>query len=163
MRNHYRPQIQNGPVAKRARRSLAPPAAAVPKVAAEQPPLRRQCRPASAAAVREMRPPRVLVALTLCGALIAAGFILGLHEHFVAYALGREEVRIQSQIELATSEARALDSERRQAGSPQSLAQAVGQRGRVQPLKLDAARPQAKAAPSAKATPSPRPRARLNR
>lgn len=150
MGNHYRPVIQNGPIAKRARRAAKPslaPHAATPRRAHRQSP---DIRPLAAAsfAVRELCPPRALVALVGCGALIAAGFIFGLREHFVAYAFNREEVKVQSKIEQVISESRALNAEQQQAGSPLSLARSIGGRGRVQELRLDPAPPRARAKPS---------------
>jgi hypothetical protein len=161
MRNHYRPAIQNGPIAKRARRPSVPPAAqsGAARVAARRGPRERmpemlreaageRFRAAASVAARDLRPSRVLLALIGCGLLIAAGFVFGLREHFVAHALNRAEVRVQSEIERATSAERALKAEEKQAGGPRSLAESANRRGHVQPLKLDPARPGAKPKPS---------------
>lgn len=157
MRNHYRPAIQNGPIAKRARRPPAPPAArsSAAGVVARRGPRERmpevlreaageKFRAAVSVAARDLRPSRVLLALIGCGLLIAAGFVFGLREHFVAHALNRAEVQVQSEIERAASAERALKAEQKQAGGPQPLSDSANRRGRVQPLKLDPARPGAK-------------------
>lgn len=151
MQSHFRPQIQNGPIAKRPRRHPAPTVTspssslALPsKAVAAGLQARARLRALSPAAAMELLPSRVLVTLLVCGALIAAGFVFGLHEHFVAYAFGRDEVKVQTKIEQSTSEQRALKAEQRQAVSPFVLARTAESQGRVQPIKLDPAKPGAK-------------------
>jgi hypothetical protein len=119
---YYRPDIQNGPVAKRSARSKA---ASLP--------------------VRSNKPPlpegpyqwRALLGLILFGAGIATGFVFSLHQHFTANIIGREEVRLKADLDRAFSEQRDLDLRRARASSLREIERAAS-RQNLAPLKLDA-------------------------
>lgn len=154
MRNHYRPAIQNGQIVKRPRRAIAPQfgslRSSTNKTTVINPHISKSetLRTSASAIVNEFKLPRVLMALVGGGVLIAAGFLFGLHEHFVAYAFNREEVKVQSKIDQVVSEARALKAEQKHNSGPQSLAQLIDGKGRLQPLKLDPAKPSARKPPA---------------
>ncbi|HYE74236.1 MAG TPA: hypothetical protein VEF04_12940 [Blastocatellia bacterium] len=150
MRNHYRPAIQNGQIAKRPRRGNSPQfgssRSSTNNTTVINPRVSKSgaLRANATAIVSEIKMPRVLLALVGAGALIAAGFLFGLHEQFVAYAFNREEVKVQSKIEQVVSETRALKAEQKHDTSPQSLSQLIAGQKRLQPLKLDPAKQGAK-------------------
>ena len=160
---HFRPKIQNGPVAKRTRtvqQSATRPtptlratkAAAVATVAPiwsgvsvgslAQSSLaaigldkRLQSTEAAAQQKAEARP-RVLLGLIGCGVLLAGGFMFSLRDHFTAHAFGLTETQLKSEIERAETERQHLDVSLKRANSPQALEQAARSNG-LAPMELD--------------------------
>lgn len=155
MSMHFRPKIQNGPVAKRTRFDyVAQPAPRSTKAASFAPlatvtpiwtgvsvgelaqgglaalgldePLQ------STAAVTKEKvssPSRVLLCLIGCGVLLAGGFMFSLRDHFTAHAFGREEVKLKSQLDQAEVEQQSLDVKLKRVSSPQALEQAAREAG----------------------------------
>jgi hypothetical protein len=135
MSRYYRSNIQNGPVAKR------------PRVMRSNWPVRAWRAP------RRLGPhqARALLALIGCGALVAAGFVFSLHQHFTANAIGRADARLQSRLDQTLSARRQLELQRATALSPRELARVARQQGELAPLRFDL--PAALSAASAKRPP----------
>jgi hypothetical protein len=79
----------------------------------------------------------VLFFLIGFGAFIAAGFVFSLHQHFAANAIGREEVRLKSNLDQLGSEQRHLGLQRARALSPRELERRATQQSGLAPLRLD--------------------------
>ncbi len=80
---------------------------------------------------------RVLVGLIGCGALLAAGFMFSLRDHFKAYACGREEVQLKSQVDQISAERRTLEVKREHAVSPQEIDRSARQQTTLAPIEMD--------------------------
>jgi hypothetical protein len=80
---------------------------------------------------------RVLLGLIGCGVLLAGGFMFSLRDHFTAYAVGREEVKLKSNLERSAAEQQQLDLKLRRAGSPPSLDRAAREVAGLAPLELE--------------------------
>lgn len=159
MNMHFRPKIQNGPVAKRLRagsitQSTPRPAksfsfAAISPIwsgasvgelaqsglAAIGLDGRLQSTKVGGKEKAASRS-RVLLGLIGCGVLLTSGFMFSLRDHFTAYAFGRDEVKLKSKIEQAETEQQHLDIKLKRAGNPQALEQAAREAGLL-PLELE--------------------------
>ncbi len=160
MNMHFRPKIQNGQVAKRARTGYTvQPASRSIKAS----PLATMTPLWSGVSVSELKqnglavfgldgqlqstqvvpkektvsPSRVLLGLIGCGVLLAGGFMFSLRDHFTAHAVGREEVKLKSKIQQADVEQQQLDIARQRAASPQMLERAARESAGLAPLELE--------------------------
>ena len=82
-------------------------------------------------------PSRLLLGLIGCGVLLAGGFMFSLRDHFTAYAVGREEVKMKLKIEQADVEQQQLDLTLQRASSPQMLERAARESVGLAPLELE--------------------------
>lgn len=163
MNMHLRPKIQNGPVAKRTRLGTSPkPAPRAPKAAPMSPlatvgPLWSGISVStltqSGLAALGLDEPlqstelvakektasrsRVLLGLIGCGVLLAGGFMFSLRDHFTAYAVGREEVKLKSKLDQTEAEQQHLDVTLKRAGGPQALDRAAREVAGLAPLELE--------------------------
>lgn len=163
MNMHLRPKIQNGPVAKRTRSAAShQPAPRAAKPASWTPlttvaPLwtgvsvgtltqsglavlgldERLQSTEFVAKEKTASRSRVLLGLIGCGVLLAGGFMFSLRDHFTAYAIGHEEVKLKSQLEQAEAEQQQLDINLKRAGSPQALDRAAREVAGLVPLALE--------------------------
>ncbi len=162
MNTHFRPRIQNGPVAKRARsgytaqsvsRSPKPSPAATETmtplwsgVSAGELTQRglaalgldeRLQSTAVIAKEKTASPSRVLLGLIGCGVLLASGFMLSLRDHFTAHAFGREEVKLQSKIQQSEVEQQELDITLQRVSSPNVLDRAAREVAGLGPLEME--------------------------
>ena len=119
---YYRPEIQNGPVAKRRYRTP------------QLPPPFRQPQAPRVQGPHELRPLLCLIAI---GAFIATGFVFSLHYHFAAHAIECEDVRLKTTLDQLGSEQRHLELERSRALNPDELKRAASRQDNLAPLKLD--------------------------
>lgn len=162
MNMHFRPKIQNGPVAKRSRsghtfqsvsRSPKPSFAAT----ATMTPLwsgvsageltqrglaalaldERLQSTAVIAKEKAASPSRVLLGLIGCGVLLAGGFMFSLRDHFTAHAFGREEVKLQSKIQQSEVEQQQLDITLQRVSSPAMLDRAAREVAGLGPLEME--------------------------
>ncbi len=186
MNMQFRPKIQNGPVAKRARsgytvqpvpRSPKPSSAATMTmtplwsgVSAGELTQRglaalgldeRLQSTAVIATEKTAAPSRVLLSLIGCGVLLAGGFMFSLRDHFTAQAFGREEVKLKSKIQQADVEQQQLDITFQRAASPQMLERAARESAGLAPLAMEGKRvvsgtKKVTAAEKAKTTPPPK-------
>ena len=162
MSMHFRPKIQNGQIARRSPITNATrpsPRFSVPsslsaltpvwagvsvtelahtglsalaldgKLKATETTVKSKAQPASRA--------RVLVGLIGCGALLAAGFMFSLRDHFMAYACGREEVQLKSQVDQISAERRTLEVKREHAVSPPEIDRLARQQTTLAPIEMD--------------------------
>src|SRR5437764_1323251 len=122
---YYRPNVQNGSVAKRPRSKPSP---------RPSPRLMHANQPLEVSAPHQSR---ALLYLIAFGACIAAGFVFSLNQHFIASALGREGVRLRAELDQAGSERRHLELNRARASSPLEIEHAANRQGNLAPLKMD--------------------------
>lgn len=180
MNMHFRPKIQNGPVAKRSRsghtfqsvsRSPKPSFTAT----ATMTPLwsgvsageltqrglaalaldERLQSTAVIAKEKAASPSRVLLGLIGCGVLLAGGFMFSLRDHFTAHAFGREEVKLQSKIQQSEVEQQQLDITLQRVSGPAMLDRAAREVAGLGPLEMErkkAAVPAKKVTTAEKAT-----------
>ncbi|MFN7928368.1 MAG: hypothetical protein U0Y68_10555 [Blastocatellia bacterium] len=166
MNNSFRPQIQNGPVAKRtqANYSVKPAAKPITRAAA---PLLTQLTPAwslptvevgtlkhrglSLLALDEQLQlptqakevakatsrPYALVGLLFCGVLFAGGFMYSLREHFIAHAFGRDEIKLKDQTQNIKAKNQRLQAEVEHAASPQEIDREARKSADLAPLEMD--------------------------
>jgi hypothetical protein len=162
MNTHFRPKIQNGPVAKRARsgytaqsapRSPKPSFAATATmtplwsgVSASELTQRglaalaldeRLQSTAVIAKEKTASPSRVLLGLIGCGVLLTGGFMFSLRDHFTAHAMGREEVKLQSKIQQSEVEQQQLDISLQRVSSPSALDRAAREVAGLGPLEME--------------------------
>ena len=187
MNMHFRPKIQNGAVAKRARAGYAAkpaPHSPKPSSLATLTPLWSEVsvgelaqsglaalgldeRLQSTQVVTKEKtasPSRVLLGLIGCGVLLAGGFMFSLRDHFTAHAFGREEVKLKSKIQQADGEQQQLDITLQRAASPQMLERAARESAGLEPLGMEGKRvvsstKKVTAAEKAKTTPPPKSKA----
>ena len=160
MNMQFRPKIQNGNIAKRSRSGyLAKPVPRSPQPS----PLATLTPLWSGVSVGELAqsglaalgldgrlqstqvlaqektasPSRLLLGLIGCGVLLAGGFMFSLRDHFTAYAVGREEVKMKLKIEQADVEQQQLDLTLQRASSPQMLERAARESAGLAPLELE--------------------------
>ncbi len=80
---------------------------------------------------------RVLLGLIGCGVLLAGGFMLSLRDHFTAYAMGREEVKLKATIEQVETEQQQLGISLQRTSSPQTLERAARELAGLMPLEME--------------------------
>ncbi len=159
---HFRPKIQNGPVAKRTRTGYgyaAKPAPHSPKLLpfVTITPLwsgvsvgelaqsglvafgldERLQSTEVIAKEKTVSPSRLLLGLIGCGVLLAGGFMFSLRDHFTAHAFEREEVKLQSKIQQAEVEQQQLDMALQRAASMPTLERAARESAGLVPLELE--------------------------
>lgn len=166
MNKHFRPQIQNGTIAKRTQvaYSVRPapqttsraasavltqlsPAWSAPSVevgALKQRGLSllgldeqlRSTTKTKAAATTTTRP-YALVGLLFCGALLAGGFMFSLREHFIAHAFGRNDIHLKSQTEELKARNQRLKADVEHAASPPEIDREARKSSGLAPLEFD--------------------------
>lgn len=162
MNMQFRPKIQNGPVVKRSRPGYtvqSAPRASRPSSAATATmmPLwsgvsvgELTQRGLAALALDErlqsteviakektVAPSRVLLGLIGCGVLLAGGFMFSLRDHFTAYAVGREEVKLKAKAQQVDVEQQNLDLTRQRVSSPSMLDRAAREVAGLAPLEME--------------------------
>lgn len=84
------------------------------------------------------RRPQMVWALMTIGAVIATGFVAGLHWQLQAHAISRAEVKLKNDLTQAESERRFLEAQQYGALTPQEIERtAIKHKGNVAPVALD--------------------------
>ena len=117
MKTTYRPNIRNGAISRRpVKGTFAARAGWMP---------------------RNRRPQAVWVLVVIC-AVIAAGFVAGLHWQLNAHALSRAEVKLKNELNQAVNEQRFLEAQQSGALTPHEIERTANKhRGSVAPVALD--------------------------
>jgi hypothetical protein len=117
MKPTYRPKIRNGHISRRpVKGTFAARAGWMPK---------------------NRRPQAVWVLVTI-GAVIAAGFVAGLHWQLSAHAISRAEVKLKNELSQAENEQRFLEAQQYGALTPQEIERTASKhKGNVAPVELD--------------------------
>ncbi len=118
MKTTYRPKVRNGHISRRpVKGTFAARAGWMPR----------------------NRHPHSVWILVIIGALVAGGFVAGLHWQIKAHNTSREEVRLKSALSQAESEQRFLQAEQVGALAPREIERATSRsRTAIQPVSLDA-------------------------
>jgi hypothetical protein len=133
MITYHRPAIQNGRIAKRARRP-APTAATVSDGLAHA--FNSTARAAGLTDVRATQASAALPILIVCGLLLASGFVYSLWQHFTSARLVRESVMLRNDADRAATGQRNLQIDHAQASSPEQLEQRLAG-SNLSPLQFD--------------------------
>lgn len=84
------------------------------------------------------RRPQVVWVLVTIGAVIAGGFIAGLHWQLSAHAISRAEVKLKNDLSQAENEQRFLEAQQYGALTPQAIELTASKhKGNVAPVALD--------------------------
>ncbi|MGH9844573.1 MAG: hypothetical protein ACREEM_38115, partial [Blastocatellia bacterium] len=133
---HIRPKVQNGPITRRASSHKAPSIKATKS--AQQ---AKRSAGTSAGVFRgeaERREPdsRVFWTMVFAGAVLTAGFVLGLRMQINAHQLNRAEEKLKDELDRYVSQQKFLSLQQQRARSPRESERAVKEAGLLQ-LKLD--------------------------
>lgn len=117
MKATYRPKIRNGHISRRpVQGTFAARAGWMPR----------------------NRKPQAVWALVAIGAVVAAGFVAGLHWQLSAHNISRAEVKLKSELSRAESEQRFLEAQHYGALTPYEIERTANRnRGSVAPVGLD--------------------------
>ena len=84
------------------------------------------------------RRPQAVWVLVMIGAVVAGGFVAGLHWQLSAHALSRAEVKLKNELNQAENEQRFLEAQQYGALTPQEIERTASRgKGRVAPVALD--------------------------
>lgn len=78
-----------------------------------------------------------LVGLLVCGGLLAGGFMFSLRTHFIAYAFGRDVVKLKAKTDHVNTERQHLNAQLEQAASTQEIDRAAREFTGLAPLEFD--------------------------
>lgn len=164
MNRNFRPQIQNGPVAKRTQVSygVKPSPKATTRTPISLAPLsplwsnppievgaltqrglsmlaldERLRSTETNAKEKASSRPYALVGLLICGALLAGGFMFSLRDHFIAHAFVREEVKLKAKTDQATTERQHIKARVEQATSSPEIDRLARENTDLAPLEFD--------------------------
>lgn len=78
---------------------------------------------------------KTMMGLIGCGLILAGAFMFSLRDHFTAHAFGREQVKLQSQIEQAAAVQNNLEAQRQRAASPGEIERAASTLTNLAPIE----------------------------
>lgn len=125
----YRPRIQNGHIAKRRGRAVAPKV----KVSDRSSPSRRSSSPRRRGSKDRQRGSNILWILMFIGAFVAAGFIFALRSQINVHQLGQAEAQLKAELDEMANRQRYEVLEQQRALSPRESDRAAKQAGLIQP------------------------------
>jgi uncharacterized protein HemX len=124
----YRPRVQNGPITKRAKRTVSSKTSERGASARRKPDRGRPSRKRS-----RQEGSNLFMSLVLVGALVAAGFVFALRSQISARQLGQAETRLRSELDDIANRQRYEVLEQQRAMSLTESSRAAKEAGLIQP------------------------------
>ncbi len=78
---------------------------------------------------------KTMMGLIGCGLILSGAFMFSLRDHFTAHAFGRDQVKVQTQIEQATAVQNNLEAQHQRAASPGEIERAASTLTNLAPIE----------------------------